>query len=171
VVAYTVTQHPPLPYRLKSSTLRFEIPSINISSLLPDTKFFRVMRESRNMARHHEIPIQPPNMVKTNNLGDRVRISPSISSTNRHQCSLRSPTSAYTHSLAIPPIPRPNNHPPPIPRLPTHRRPHRPRRQRNRRHARRRSQSAVTLSTQRKKTDMARHHWMRRSRLRTQPRT
>lgn len=46
VVAYTITQHPPLPYRLKSSSLRFQIPSINFSRFLPDTKFFRVMKES-----------------------------------------------------------------------------------------------------------------------------
>lgn len=46
VVAYTMTQHPPLPYRLKSSSFRLQIPSINIAGLLPDTKFFRVMRQS-----------------------------------------------------------------------------------------------------------------------------
>ncbi|MCJ1224125.1 Altered inheritance of mitochondria protein 24, mitochondrial [Toensbergia leucococca] len=46
VVAYTVTQHPPLPYRLKSSSFRLQIPNVNISSILPDTKFLRVMRES-----------------------------------------------------------------------------------------------------------------------------
>lgn len=46
VVAYAVTQHPPLPYRLKSSTLRFQIPSLSLSNWVPDTKFFRVMRES-----------------------------------------------------------------------------------------------------------------------------
>jgi len=46
VVAYTITQHPPLPYRLKSSNLRFQIPDLGISSLLPDIKFFRVMRQT-----------------------------------------------------------------------------------------------------------------------------
>lgn len=46
VLAYTVTQNPPLPYRLKSSSLRFQIPGIDLGSLLPDTKFFRAMRES-----------------------------------------------------------------------------------------------------------------------------
>lgn len=44
VVAYTVTQHPPLPYRLKSSSLRFQVPSLGLSYLVPDIKFFRVMR-------------------------------------------------------------------------------------------------------------------------------
>ncbi len=46
VLAYTITQHPPLPYRLKSSNLRFQIPNLGLSYLIPDTKFFRVMRES-----------------------------------------------------------------------------------------------------------------------------
>lgn len=46
VVAYTITQHPPLPYRLKSSNLRFQVPQLGLGYLIPDTKFFRVMRES-----------------------------------------------------------------------------------------------------------------------------
>lgn len=46
VVAYTVTQHPPLPYRLKSSSLRFQIPNLGISNLMPDIKFFRVMQQT-----------------------------------------------------------------------------------------------------------------------------
>lgn len=46
VLAYTITPHPPLPYRLKSSALRFQIPNLGLSYLIPDTKFFRVMRET-----------------------------------------------------------------------------------------------------------------------------
>jgi len=46
VLAYTITQHPPLPYRLKSSNLRFQIPNLGLSYLIPDIKFFRVMKES-----------------------------------------------------------------------------------------------------------------------------
>jgi hypothetical protein len=46
VVAYTVTQHPPLPYRLKSSSLRFQVPDLGLSKYLPDIKFFRVMRQT-----------------------------------------------------------------------------------------------------------------------------
>ncbi|KAG4436620.1 hypothetical protein IFR05_007878 [Cadophora sp. M221] len=46
VVAYTITQHPPLPYRLKSSSLRFQIPSLGLGYLVPDIKFFRVMKET-----------------------------------------------------------------------------------------------------------------------------
>jgi len=46
VVAFTVTQHPPLPYRLKSSSLRFQIPNLGLGYLLPDIKFFRVMQQT-----------------------------------------------------------------------------------------------------------------------------
>ncbi|MCJ1382127.1 Altered inheritance of mitochondria protein 24, mitochondrial [Xylographa soralifera] len=46
VVAYTLTQNPPLPYRLKSSVLRLQIPGVSFGSIMPDTKFFREMRES-----------------------------------------------------------------------------------------------------------------------------
>lgn len=46
VIAYTITQNPPLPYRFKSSNLRFQVPDINFSAILPDIKFFRVMKES-----------------------------------------------------------------------------------------------------------------------------
>ena len=44
VVAYSLSRHPPLPFRLKSSTLRFQIPTL--TGWLPDTKFFRVMRDT-----------------------------------------------------------------------------------------------------------------------------
>ncbi|KAH8661443.1 mitochondrial biogenesis AIM24-domain-containing protein [Tricladium varicosporioides] len=46
VVAYTVTQHPPLPYRLKSSSLRFQIPDTGLGRLLRNVKFFKVMAET-----------------------------------------------------------------------------------------------------------------------------
>jgi hypothetical protein len=46
VVAYTITQHPPLPYRFKSSNLRFQVPNLGLGYLVPDIKFFRVMRQT-----------------------------------------------------------------------------------------------------------------------------
>jgi uncharacterized protein (AIM24 family) len=46
VVAYTVTQHPPLPYRLKSSSFKLQVPNLGLGYLVPDTKFFRVMRQT-----------------------------------------------------------------------------------------------------------------------------
>jgi hypothetical protein len=44
VVAYTITHHPPQPYRLKSSNLRLQVPNLGLSYFVPDVKFFRVMR-------------------------------------------------------------------------------------------------------------------------------
>jgi hypothetical protein len=44
VIAYSITQHAPQPYRFKSSNLRLQIP--NTFSYLPDTRFFKVVRQS-----------------------------------------------------------------------------------------------------------------------------
>jgi len=46
VIGYTITSHPPLPYRFKSSGLRFQIPSLGIGKLVPDSRFLKAMRES-----------------------------------------------------------------------------------------------------------------------------
>ncbi|KAG9231435.1 mitochondrial biogenesis AIM24-domain-containing protein [Amylocarpus encephaloides] len=46
VVAYTLTQHPPLPYRFKSSNIRFQVPNLGFISFLSNIKFFRVMKET-----------------------------------------------------------------------------------------------------------------------------
>ncbi|PNS21645.1 hypothetical protein CAC42_1499 [Sphaceloma murrayae] len=45
VVAYSVMQNAPQPYRFKSSVLRFQIPSP--ATILPDTRFVRTVRESQ----------------------------------------------------------------------------------------------------------------------------
>ncbi|WPH00210.1 Hypothetical protein R9X50_00303300 [Acrodontium crateriforme] len=45
VIAYSMNQHVPQPYRFKANLLRFQIP--NPGSWLPDTRFWRTMRESR----------------------------------------------------------------------------------------------------------------------------
>ncbi|GAB7347473.1 hypothetical protein MBLNU459_g4386t1 [Dothideomycetes sp. NU459] len=45
VIAYSIMQHAPQPYRFRSSTLKFQIPGV--ASLLPDTRFFRIVRESQ----------------------------------------------------------------------------------------------------------------------------
>ncbi|KAI8961463.1 mitochondrial biogenesis AIM24-domain-containing protein [Daldinia sp. FL1419] len=42
VVAYTVTKNPPLPFRFKSSGIRFQVPSI--TSWLGETRFLKTMR-------------------------------------------------------------------------------------------------------------------------------
>ncbi|KAG9668500.1 hypothetical protein KCU99_g7748, partial [Aureobasidium melanogenum] len=44
VIAYSIMQHAPQPYRFKSSNLRLQIP--NAFSYLPDTRFFKVVRQS-----------------------------------------------------------------------------------------------------------------------------
>ncbi|KAF2134430.1 hypothetical protein P153DRAFT_419138 [Dothidotthia symphoricarpi CBS 119687] len=46
VVAYTASTTPPLPFRFKSSNLRFQIPDLGIGSLTQNVKFFRVMGET-----------------------------------------------------------------------------------------------------------------------------
>jgi hypothetical protein len=42
VVAYTITRNPPLPFRFKSSGIRFSVPSV--SAWFGNIKFFQVMR-------------------------------------------------------------------------------------------------------------------------------
>ncbi|KAF2008527.1 hypothetical protein BU24DRAFT_325299, partial [Aaosphaeria arxii CBS 175.79] len=41
VVAYTESSTPPLPFRFKSSNLRFQVPDLGFGSLLQNVKFFR----------------------------------------------------------------------------------------------------------------------------------
>lgn len=44
VIAYTMSQHPPLPYRFRSSTINLQIPSI--TSWLPETRFIQEARKT-----------------------------------------------------------------------------------------------------------------------------
>ncbi|KAF2416526.1 hypothetical protein EJ08DRAFT_99732 [Tothia fuscella] len=44
VVAYTMTQFPPLPYRFRSTTLKLQVPSL--TGWFPETKFFTEMRKT-----------------------------------------------------------------------------------------------------------------------------
>jgi uncharacterized protein (AIM24 family) len=44
IVAYSVSRTPPLPFRLKSSILRLQVPSL--TTYLPDTNFLRAMRDT-----------------------------------------------------------------------------------------------------------------------------
>jgi hypothetical protein len=46
VVAYTASSTPPLPYRFKSSNLRFQVPNLGFGSLVENVKFFRVMSQT-----------------------------------------------------------------------------------------------------------------------------
>ncbi|KAK2011956.1 hypothetical protein LZ32DRAFT_648189 [Colletotrichum eremochloae] len=52
VVAYSVSRNPPLPMRLKSNILRFQVPSI--TGLFPETNFIKAMRDTstyKNLSR------------------------------------------------------------------------------------------------------------------------
>ena len=47
VIAYTMTEHPPLPYRFKSSNFRLQVPDLGLTRLVQGVKFFRVMAETQ----------------------------------------------------------------------------------------------------------------------------
>lgn len=46
VVAYTLSSKPPQPYRFKSTTLRFQIPGLNIPELLLKSRYIRDLTAS-----------------------------------------------------------------------------------------------------------------------------
>jgi hypothetical protein len=46
VVAYTASITPPLPFRFKSSNLRFQVPDLGFGTLVQRVRFFRVMGET-----------------------------------------------------------------------------------------------------------------------------
>ncbi|KAH8727797.1 mitochondrial biogenesis AIM24-domain-containing protein, partial [Phaeosphaeriaceae sp. PMI808] len=46
VVAYTASTTPPLPYRFKSSGIRFQVPDLALGSLLQNVTFFRNMTQT-----------------------------------------------------------------------------------------------------------------------------
>ena len=82
---------PPLPYRLKSSSLRFHIPEIGASKLLPDTRFIRAMRNSQTWQTFKSILFTVRTWARATIWGDRVReIQNSImKSTDCHQLFLQ----------------------------------------------------------------------------------
>ncbi len=47
VVAYMITQNPPLPYRFKSSVLRFQAPGLGLSSLVADVKILQMFFKTK----------------------------------------------------------------------------------------------------------------------------
>ena len=76
VVAYSMNVNPPLPYRLKSSSLRFQIPEIGVSKLLPDTRFIRAMRDSQTWQTFTTILFNVRTWARATIWGDRVGHSP-----------------------------------------------------------------------------------------------
>ncbi|USP80009.1 hypothetical protein yc1106_07283 [Curvularia clavata] len=46
VVAYTASKTPPVPFRFKSSNVRFQIPDLGFGSMVQNTQFFRTMSKT-----------------------------------------------------------------------------------------------------------------------------
>lgn len=76
VAAYSMNANPPLPYRLKSSTLRFQIPAIGVSKLVPDTRFIRAMRDSRTWQLFATMLFKVRTWARATIWGDRVSGTP-----------------------------------------------------------------------------------------------
>ena len=76
VAAYSMNANPPLPYRLKSSSLRFQIPEIGVSKLLPDTRFIRAMRDSQTWQTFTTILFNVRTWARATIWGDRVSAFP-----------------------------------------------------------------------------------------------
>lgn len=71
VIAYSIMQHPPQPYRFKSSSLRFQIP--NPFTWLPDTRFWRTMRETTVWKIVRDTAFTLRTWTRRTIWGDRVR--------------------------------------------------------------------------------------------------
>lgn len=73
VIGYTITSKPPLPYRFKSSALRLQVPKLSLGSLLPDSKFWRTMRESPTWRNISAFAFTVRTWSRRTMFGDRVR--------------------------------------------------------------------------------------------------
>lgn len=71
VLAYAISQTPPTPYRFKSTSLRLQIPSL--TSLFPNIKFFRVMRETPTYKAFANTLLTIRSLTRRTIWGDRVR--------------------------------------------------------------------------------------------------
>lgn len=71
VIAYSMNQHVPQPYRFKANLLRFQIP--NPASWLPDTRFWRTMRESTAWKFTRDVAYYLRTWTRRVIWGDRVR--------------------------------------------------------------------------------------------------
>ncbi len=67
---------PPSPYRLKSTSLRFQVPRLDVSGWIPDTKFFRVMRGSPTWLNIKKLLYTLRTWSRRTIWGDRVRQHP-----------------------------------------------------------------------------------------------
>lgn len=76
VVAYTASATPPLPFRFKSSYLRFQVPNLGFGSLLQNIKFFRVMSETSTWRTIASVFHTLKTWLRRSIWGDRVSASP-----------------------------------------------------------------------------------------------
>lgn len=72
VVAYTASATPPLPFRFKSSNLRFQVPDLGFGSLAQNVKFFRVMSETATWRTLSSIYHTLKTWLRRSIWGDRV---------------------------------------------------------------------------------------------------
>ena len=101
VIAYSMMQHPPQPYRFKSSSMRLQIP--NPVSWLPDTRFWRTMRETAVWRFVRDAWFVLRTWARRTIWGDRVRMP----------C-WRFLILPLTLFKALPAFPWPSDNPPPV---------------------------------------------------------
>jgi hypothetical protein len=119
VVAYTASTTPPLPYRFKSSNLRFQVPDLGFGSFIQDRRFFRVMSQTATWRALATSFYTVKTWMRRTIWGDRVSsVQGSFSD-------------KILTSTALPPLRRPNNTTPTVARITTQRCPHTERRQRD----------------------------------------
>ena len=93
-----MTSSPPLPYRLKSSSLRFRIPQTGLSGFVPDTRFFKTMRESPTWQTIGKIFFNIRTWSRRTIWGDRV------SKASNARCKVLTPDSSSCNSMDQPPF-------------------------------------------------------------------
>lgn len=74
VVAYTASATPPLPFRFKSSTLRFQVPHLGFGSLAQNVRFFREMGKTAAWRTIASVYHTLKTWLRRSVWGDRVRM-------------------------------------------------------------------------------------------------
>lgn len=70
VVAYAVSRNPPRPFRFKSSSLRFQVPSL--TSWIPETEFIKTMRKTNTYEYITRLLYNLRTMARRTIWGDRL---------------------------------------------------------------------------------------------------
>lgn len=91
VVAYTASATPPMPFRFKSSNLRFQVPDLGFGSLVQNTRFFKVMSQTATWRAVSTTYYTLKTWMRRTIWGDRVShaLSISIHDANSSQLFLR----------------------------------------------------------------------------------